>query len=155
MPYNSDDRGVYLSRIPQTNYQTATLPSITPKNFIEEVVTGEGFMKLTPKVTNNKGQSTGVRHATESWTTEWDSDGGYDFEVSAQNIGRYLHAALGATTSTTANGKTTHVHKPLDTAVAGLQMPAYSVVEQLAPSAGGVGKLWPVSYTHLTLPAKA
>lgn len=144
MPFNADDRALFIGCIPQTNYATATAAAAgPPKSYIEEVVVDESFGKLEPKVQNNQGHSTGVRFPTESWTEAWDSTFGYTVELSAQNAGRYFHAGLGTTTSTTAGGKTTHVHKPLDTAAAGLQMPPYSLVEQLAPSAGGINKLWP------------
>jgi hypothetical protein len=141
MPFNSDDRAIAIGRIPQTNYQTATAAAANA--FVEQVVTDENFFQLSPEEQDNKGHSTGNRFPTESWTEGWNSPGGFAFDASSQNLGRHLLAVLGAVVSTQLQvGVHQHVFTPLDTKTT-LQLPTFSILEQLAPSNNGLNNLWP------------
>lgn len=136
-----------MSRIPQTNYLTATAPvTTTPKAFIEQIVRQAVLMNVKPASKNNKGYSTGTRNANEMWIESWETDGGsYSFDVSSQNIGRHLLAVLGGYAVAPVAGQAgayKHTFTPLDVSVTA-QLPSFSFVPQASPLAGAIDALFP------------
>jgi hypothetical protein len=127
---------IAIGKLPQTDFVTAT--SATAGAYIEQVITSKNFIKREVPTANNKGQTTGNRMATESWV-----QGGLmtsfsmPFDVTFQNIGRYLNAICGSVTPSVAATLFRNLFKLLDTKITS-QLPAYSIIEHAAPANGGL-----------------
>ncbi|QQS33493.1 MAG: hypothetical protein IPM50_02610 [Acidobacteriota bacterium] len=136
---------VAISRIPQTNYLTGT--SAAASSFVREELKQRTLPNHTASERDNADYATGFGQPTESWMEELSNGWPWSFDVSAENIGRYLLAAMGGVTTTQpdAGGHPTvyqHVFAPLDV-IATAQLPAYSLLAQLLPGASGINKKLP------------
>ena len=142
MTFNATDKKMAMGRIPQTNYATPTAAAAS--GFTEQIVLDldSSFWNIEPRKINNKGQGTGNRFATESHVEAWDTNLGYSFEASSQNIGRHLLAALGSVTSAVQGSGNKHTFSPLDTNTS-MQLPPYSFLEKLAEGANGINSIYP------------
>lgn len=130
---------IAISDKPQADYITPTGVAIAPnQTFIEQVMTAKNFIKKGVPTANNKGQTTGNRFATDSWSSGGHTtDFSMPFDVTFQNIGRYLLAVMGSASVTPAATLFSHLINLLDTRIT-LQLPAYSILEQAAPANGGL-----------------
>lgn len=148
MANNFPGRGLNaaISRIPQVDYLTATTPAAN--SFVREALKSPSVGQITPRERNNDGYATGLGFPSESWVEAWESGWpGWAFDISAENIGRYLLAAMGKVTSSQPASGTDptvyqHLFDPLPFATTS-QLPAYSLVAQLLPSANGIDELFP------------
>ena len=135
---------VAVSDKPQSNYITSTPVAVAPNQaYIEQVMTAKNFIKKSVPTANNKGQTTGNRFASDSWAVGGHTtDFSMPFDVTFQNIGRYLLAAMGSISAATAGTLFAHLLKLLDTRITS-QLPAYSILTQAAPANGGLDVLAP------------
>ncbi|MGE0133039.1 MAG: hypothetical protein AB7U82_33600 [Blastocatellales bacterium] len=145
MPINIQQRGYGMSRIPQTNYATATPGNTSaPYNYTPVLVKDQNFANYRPEARDNKGASTGSFYPTEVYTLSHDVENQKELDIDSIMIGRFLLLALGSvvTTQPDAGGNPLvyqHVFKPMDF-FASLQLPATSWVERLG---GGLNVLYP------------
>lgn len=136
---------VAISRIPQTDYLTAT--TAAANKFIREELKQRTLPNISQQGQNNAGYATGYGFATESWLETLMSAWPWPFDVSAENIGRYLLAAMGAvsTSQPDAGGNPTvyeHTFTPLPFLTTS-QLPAFSGLVQLLSAANGLNKKIP------------
>lgn len=131
------ERRYAQSRIPQTNYQTPTTPVTTnPLAFVELLAKDQNLVKFTPNTKDNDGFSTGSDFPTEVYLTTWDTEADKEAQLEVDMVGRWLYAAFGAVTTTQpdAGGNPNvyrHTFTPMP-AFTGRQLPAYSLVQQIA-----------------------
>ena len=137
--------GVWLSRVPQTDYLTPTPNEANA--FIREEIKNPDLPNLQGSEKDNADYATGYAFATDSWNESWTLPLAWQMDLASQNIGRYLLAAMGRVTTTqpdAANAPNVydHLFEPLDLATT-VVMPAYSAGYQLAPAQGGIDKKIP------------
>lgn len=143
MAFHDSDLRIALSRVPQADYQTATSGASTA--FQQIIATNPDGAKWnrTAKKMSNKGHSTGKRWATESHVESWDTELGYQFEASAQNLGQHLLAAMGSVTETEpTTDYFKHAHAPLNF-LTSMQAPSYTFVEKLNEGNSGINDAYP------------
>lgn len=147
MANNFPGRGlnVAISRIPQTDYATAT--AVAANAFVRETLKNPTVAQITPRERNNDGYATGLGFPSESWVEAWESSWPFAFDVSFENIGRYLLASMGKVTTSQPASVTDptvyqHLFDPLPFLTTS-QLPAFSGVAQLLPSANGIDELIP------------
>lgn len=143
MAFNDSDFRIAHSRIPQTDYVTATAEASGA--FTQLIATDPAGAKIkqTTKRSNNKGHSTGKRFASESHVEAWETELSYQFEASSQNLGPHLLAALGALATTTPSASYyKHAFTPIDFNTS-QQAPAYSFVQKLNEANDGLDDLGP------------
>ncbi|MBV9242689.1 MAG: hypothetical protein JO314_11845 [Acidobacteria bacterium] len=136
---------VAISRIPQTDYNTATTPA--SNSFVREVLKQRTQPTIQPSSQNNASYATGYGFPTESWIEKWGTAWQWAFDLASQNIGRYLLAAMGSVVTSQPNAGTDptvyqHVFSPLPFLTSS-QLPAYSLVAQLLPGSNGLNRLLP------------
>jgi hypothetical protein len=138
MPKGIQDSNLQIAvgKLPQTDFVTATAAAAGA--YIEQVITSKNFIKREVPTANNKGQTTGNRIATESWVSRGlMTSFSMPFDVTFQNIGRYLNAVCGSATPSAAAALFRNLFRLLDTKITS-QLPAYSILEQAAPANGGL-----------------
>lgn len=133
-----------VSRIPQTDYLTAT--TAAANKFVREEIKRE-LSKIQPNEKDNSDYATGYSFPTESWVEDWRNSWSWSMMLASQNIGRYLLAAMGKVTTRQpdAGDEPTvyeHVFEPLPFLTT-QQLPAYSLLAQLLPAANGINKKYP------------
>lgn len=128
-----------VGKLPQADYVTSTGVAVAPnQTFIEQIMTSKSLVKKTVPTANDKGYANGQRIATDSWV-----DGGHmtdfsmPFDPTFQNIGRYLYAVMGSVQSAAQATLYRHLLKLIDVKISS-QLPAYTILTQAAPSAGGL-----------------
>ena len=131
-PSHIQQRRHARSKIPQTNYQTAT-DMTEADDRIELLVKDSNLTKHEVRTEDNKGDSHGHNWPTEDYVTENDTTVSHELRARADDIGRDLLDAFGTDTVTTPDGvgaPTARKHKftPLDIAVS-KQLPARTYVE--------------------------
>lgn len=137
MTTHIQQRKYAISRIPQTNFQTRTVPSAAgSKSHVKVVATDRNLAQYGVETANNKGHATGVDWATETWATAHGVSVQKSVEVCAEEIGRWLLLAFGSVTTDQPDAEdapTVYRHKfvPQDADVS-RQLPATTYVEQLS-----------------------
>lgn len=136
---------VAISRIPQTNYATATTAAANA--FVQEIIKNRGVAEIVPQQRSNRGYATGLGFASESWVEAWQTRWPWTMDMSAENVGRYLLALMGKVTTTTPDEAENpdvrqHIFEPLPFLTTS-QLPAFSGVAQLLPGANGINELIP------------
>lgn len=145
MPVGIQTRTYFMSRIPQADYRTKKpFNTSAPYNYVRLLMEDKDLAKYQPKTRDNKGYSTSSYFPTEVYLFEHDMNTTKRFDVSSDQIGRWLLAGMGAVVSSQpdAGGNPTvysHIFTPLDPAVT-LQPPAYTFGEKLS---GGLDQLYP------------
>ncbi|HMV46575.1 MAG TPA: hypothetical protein PLD20_00990 [Blastocatellia bacterium] len=145
MPVGIQQRSYYMSRIPQADYRTKKpFNTSAPYNFVRILVEDKDLANYQPETRDDKGYSTGSYFASDVYLFRHGLSSTKRFDVSSDQIGRWLLPAMGAvaTTQPDAGGNPTvykHVFTPLDPNVT-LQPPAYTFGEKLG---GGVDHLFP------------
>jgi hypothetical protein len=125
-----------MSRIPQTNYATATAPNTGGSlNFVEVPLKDQNFANKTVQTQDNRGYATRNDFPTDQWLLSHDVERAIEYDVDTDTLGRMLYLALGSVVTTTPNavGAPTarqHVFKPQDPNVS-RQLPATTWVEQV------------------------
>lgn len=145
MPVGIQTRVYFMSRIPQADYRTVTpFNTSAPYKFVRILVEDKDLAKYEPKTRDNKGFSTGSYFANEVYLYEHDLTSTKKFDVSSDQIGRWLLFAMGAvaTTQPDSSGNPTvyqHIFSPLDPSVT-LQPPAFTLGQKLS---SGLDQLFP------------
>lgn len=131
-PAHIQQRRFARSKLPQTNFQTAT--DVTEADdIVEYLVKDSNLAKHEVRTEDNKGDSNGHNLPTEDYVTENDTTRDVELRVCSQEIGRDLLDAFGAVAVTTpdaVNAPNARKHKftPLDIATS-KQLPARTLVE--------------------------
>jgi hypothetical protein len=133
---SSTNLQIAIGTKPQTEYATAT--AVAANAYIEQVLKQPSFIKREVPTANNKGETTGQRFATESYINgRLMTSFSMSFDVTFQNIGRYLNAVCGSVTPSAAATLYRNLFKLLDTKIS-QQLPPYSLIEHAAPANGGL-----------------
>jgi hypothetical protein len=133
-PQHISQRKFWRSRIPQTDYTTATLVDNANK-WKQVLAKDKNLANAAPSLADNKDYATGRPQATEQWIVAHDAQRAFEYDLCFEEIGRALLLALGkvVTTQPDAIGSPTvyqHVFSPMDVTVS-RQLPAATIVEQL------------------------
>lgn len=145
MPVGIQQRSYYMSRTPQADYRTKKpFNTSAPYNFVRILVEDKDLAQYQPETRDDKGYSTSSYFATDVYLFRHNLTSTKRFDVSSDQIGRWLLGAMGAVASAQpdAGGNPTvyrHTFTPLDPNVT-LQPPAYTFGEKLG---GGVDHLFP------------
>jgi len=136
---------VAISRIPQTDYTTPPTPAAG--SFIREEIKTRSQPAVTPATRNNAGYATGYPFGTDSWVEAWQTGWPWPVDLSSQNIGRYLLAAMGKVTTDQPNVGASptvyrHIFEPLPFLTTS-QLPVYALLTQMAASANGINRMVP------------
>jgi hypothetical protein len=129
-------RRLIMSRVPQTNYATPTLPvTVPPLAFRVLPIRDQNLAGYGVQTRDNRGHATGRDFPTDQWLISHDVSRPVELDVDADSVGRLLLGALGSvvTTQPDAVGAPLvyrHVFRPQDEAVS-RQLPAYTLVEKL------------------------
>jgi hypothetical protein len=131
-PTHEQERRFLRSKIPQTNYLTAT-DTADETNFKEMLVTDKNLTNHEVKAEDNKEESTGHFQPTDEYKTVHDTSVQKELKVCAEEVGRDLLLALGNITTTTpdavgAPAVRKHAFKMQDLAVS-KQAPAMTLIE--------------------------
>lgn len=133
MPFTHiQQRAFALTKIPQTNYATATSTG-TASDWTRLIATDRNLASIQPTVESNVGHATGYEEGTDQWTNAHDTRRQFEVQAGARGIGRLLYGAMGAIATTTPGGATNarqHVITPKDVS-SSRQLPAYGYVEQM------------------------
>lgn len=131
---------IAIGKLAQTDYLTSTAVTVSPAvlAYIELVMSSRNFIKKDVPKQTNKGYSTGQRIATEAWNAGRHlTSFSMPFDMTFQNIGTALLAAMGATTPSASGTLFKNLFKLLDTRIS-QQLPAFTIIEHAAPSNGGL-----------------
>jgi hypothetical protein len=135
-PQHTSQRKFWRSRIPQTDYNTATsVAGGGAANFKQVIAKDKNLASAAPTLADNKDYATGRPNATEQWIVAHDAQRAFEYDLCFEEIGRALLLALGkvVTTQPDAIGSPTvyqHVFSPMDVSVS-RQLPATTLVETL------------------------
>jgi hypothetical protein len=121
-----------LTRIPESAYGSPTADGVG--NFVRLLLTERSMAKHTPGIKNNKGYANGSMFPNEQWIINNDIDRTLPFELSFNQLGRYLYLMNGADTISTPTGFTAAGAKrhtfQLMSLASSRQLPPYGLVEQ-------------------------
>jgi hypothetical protein len=98
-PTHEQERQFLRSKIPQTDYVTAT-STAAAANFKEMLVTDKNLTNHEVKTEDNKEESTGHMQATDEYKTVHDTSVQKEIKICAEEIGRDLLLATGSLTTT-------------------------------------------------------
>ncbi len=131
VPTQRFQRKFAISKIPQTNYATATAGDA---NFRQVQAKGDNFVSEQPNIADNRDYATGQRQATEQWVVNHDASINFEFDICSEEIGRFLLLAFGKVVTTQPNVGDNptvyqHVFSSLDPTVSA-QLPVATVIEQ-------------------------
>jgi hypothetical protein len=126
-PQHITQRKFWRSRIPQTDYNTATSVG-SAANFKQVLAKDKNLANAAPTIADNKEYATGQPQPTEQWIVAHDAQRPLEYDLCFEEIGRALLLALGkvVTTQPDAIGSPLvyqHVFSPMDVSVT-RQMPA-------------------------------
>jgi hypothetical protein len=133
-PQHTSQRKFWRSRIPQTDFATATSVA-SGANFKQVLAKDKSLAQAAPIIADNKEYATGIPYGTEQWLVAHEASRQFDYDLCFEEIGRALLLAFGkvVTTQPDAGGNPTvyqHVFSPMDVTVT-RQLPATTIVEQL------------------------
>jgi hypothetical protein len=133
-PQHISQRKFWRSRVPQTDYATATLVDNANK-WKQVLASDRSLADAAPTIADNKDYATGYPQATEQWIVAHEAQRQLAYDLCFEEIGRALLLALGkvVTTQPDAGGSPTvyqHVFSPMDVTVS-RQLPVCTLVEQL------------------------
>ncbi len=135
MTTHIQQRRFAISRVPQTNYQTATAFAVgPPSSHVKLLAVDKDLADYRPDLASDQGYATGVDFPTAQWLLSHDASGRKTVEVCSQEIGRLLLLAFGAVETDQpdledAASVYRHVFRPLDASTS-RQLPATSMIEQ-------------------------
>src|SRR6185436_13845345 len=119
-PQHISQRKFWRSRIPQTDYVTATsVAGGGAANFKQVIAKDKNLANAAPTLADNKDYATGRPQATEQWIVAHDAQRQFEYDLCFEEIGRALLLALGkvVTTQPDASGSPTvyrHTFSPMD-----------------------------------------
>lgn len=131
VPIQRFQRKFAISKIPQTDYATATALAA---NFKQVLAKGDSFASEQPNTADNSDYATGTRRPTEQWVVNHDSSVTLPFDICSQEIGRFLLLAFGKVVSSQPDvgGNPTvwqHVFTGMDPLISA-QLPVTTFIEQ-------------------------
>jgi hypothetical protein len=135
MTTHIQQRRFALSRVPQTNYQTATpFAAGPPRSHVKLIATDKDLADYRPDLASDQGYATGVDFPTAQWLLSHDASGRKTVEVCSQELGRLLLLAFGSVVTDQPDAEDAatvyrHLFRPLDASVS-RQLPATSLIEQ-------------------------
>ena len=135
-PQHATQRKFWRSKIPQTDYATATsVAGGGAANYKQVIASDNALADAAPTIADNKAYATGYPQATEQWIVAHDAQRQLAYDLCFEEIGRALYLALGkvVTTQPDSGGSPTvyqHVFSPMDFTVS-RQLPVCTLVEQL------------------------
>jgi hypothetical protein len=133
-PQHISQRKFWRSRIPQTDYATAT--SVASGAYFKQILAKDKqIAQAAPTIADNKDYATGQSQPTEQWIVAHEAQKQFDYDLCFEEIGRALLLAFGkvVTTQPDLSGNPTvyqHVFSPMDFTVS-RQLPATTIVETL------------------------
>jgi hypothetical protein len=133
-PQHITQRKFWRSRIPQTDYATATSVA-SGANFKQVLASDKELAQAAPTIADNKEYATGNPQPTEQWIVAHEAQRQLSYDLCFEEIGRALLLAFGkvVTSQPDAGGSPLvyqHVFSPMDVTVS-RQLPATTLVEQL------------------------
>lgn len=136
---------VAVGRIPQTNYLTAT--TAAANKFVREELKARSLPNVEQGAKDNAEYTTGYGFPTESWVETLANGWPWAMDLSAENVGRYLLASMGAVSTSQPDADDfpsvkEHLFTPLPFLTSS-QLPAYSLLVDLLGSANGLSRKVP------------
>jgi hypothetical protein len=141
-PQHISQRKFWRSRIPQTDYTTATAAG-TAGNWKQVLAKDRSLAQAAPTIADNKDYATGQPQPTEQWIVAHEAQKQFEYDLCFEEIGRALLLAFGKVVTTVLDAGPPivyqHVFSPMDVSVT-RQLPAASIVEQLGSA---INRLFP------------
>jgi hypothetical protein len=133
-PQHISQRKFWRSRIPQTDYATATSIS-SAANYKQLLAKDRNLTDAQPNTADNKDYATGRPQATEQWVVNHEATRQVDVDLCFEEIGRDLLLAFGKVVTSQPDGVGSpsvyqHVFSPMDVSVS-RQLPVTTLIEQL------------------------
>jgi hypothetical protein len=131
-PTHEQERRYLRSKIPQSNFLTAT-PTAQANNYKEMLVRDSNIINQQVLTEDNRSESTGRFQPTDEYKTVCDTSGQKEVSVCAEEAGRDLLLAFGSVATTTpdaVNAATVRRHKfTVQDLAASKQAPAMTLIE--------------------------